>query len=354
MNCIQNLSILIEETKKTGGEICSKVREGFMWLRGTLAMIVSSSLMWAGQMSNERTDVCLSRAYPHFTNNPCLTRHMKRTMARYLLPLDHPTKPILDEIFSRYSVINNADTMRKAGFRILHSQKKSFIRVVSHKRLKGYLLKVYLDSERRIPKGDPGWKRLVFRCIVAEKIQRVIKQHSIRNFVVADKWIYPLPPPKHHRGAKQPVVLIVKDMNIYNGDQSRDAWKNKSNRRTLKELYTIFSRGYGSTYLAGNLPYKRKRKFAFIDTEFDKRKLSLRALQRYFPSKLHGYWSGLVRRGSTKYVKHGLFQPAPLRFVNVEDDSAILGCPPSSEAPRVCWYPEMLFDHNHGNSVGGL
>lgn len=241
--------------------------------------------------------------YRNFTNNQCLSWHMKQLMAPYLLPQNHPTKRVLDKIFAKPGVIKNTTTLRKAGFTIFRSQKKSYIRVLKHQRLRGYLLKVYPDTEQRIPKGYPGWKRLTMRCVVAKKIKRIIKDQHIRNFVVADKWIYPLPPPKNRHYHQQPVVLIVKDMNIYNGERSRVAWKKKATHRTMRELHRIFSRGLGSPYLAGNLPYTKRGRFAFIDTEFGRRKLPLTRMGRHFSPSLKRYWNSLVRHGSKRYVK---------------------------------------------------
>lgn len=253
--------------------------------------------------------------YPNFTHNKALTKKMRALMRRYLLPLDHPAKHVLDEIFSHQRVIRNERTLQAAGFKILHAQKKSFIRVISHPRLKGYLIKVYIDAENNIPSGASGWKRLTVRCVVAEKIKKLISQHHIRNFVVADKWVYPLPDPKTCKapmdlvvskgGAhRQPIILLVKDMKIYNVEKSKVAWKRKATRRTLSELYTIFSRGLGSAFLSGNLPYTRHGKFAFIDTEFGRRHLPMEGIKKYFNPKMSQYWDSLIRSRSSEQMCH--------------------------------------------------
>ena len=244
--------------------------------------------------------------YHNFTRNPSLSHTMKKLMAPYLLPEKHPTKPILDTIFSSPNVIKNDTTLKKAGFKILFSQKKSFIRVVGHPLLKGYLLKLYPNSERRIEKGPAGWKRLTVRCIVAEKIKRIIKEKKVHTFVVADKWLYPLPVPKHRNSKQQPIVLIVKNMNIFGRRESNIAWKTKASWSTIKGLYQIFSRGYGSAFLSGNLPYTKDHKFAFIDTEYDKRKISMRNARRRFSPKMRKYWNSLLRRRGSHMIHMGV------------------------------------------------
>lgn len=236
--------------------------------------------------------------YPNFTNNPRFTKRLKRFIAPHLLPKDHPTKAAMDEIFAKAGVMRNEKTVREAGFTIFKSQKKSYIRVLKHPLLKGYLLKVYLDTERNIPGGSPGWKRLTMRCVVAKKIKELIAKHKIKRFIVADKWVYPLPREKKSSRRAQPLVLIVKNMNIYNASGSKAAWKNKAGYKTVRELYTIFSRGYGSAYLAGNLPYTHDGKFAFIDTEFGKRHLPMERLQRHFAPNVGRYWQSLLHHRS--------------------------------------------------------
>lgn len=280
-----------------------------MVLRFVFSILLCTSLFCFGKDSKEdrELDVFLNNAvqnqsernlpnYPNFSQNPCFSQTMRRLMAPYLLPLDHPIKSVLDEIFSRSRVISNEDTLHKAGFRLLFSQKRSFIRVVSHPRLPGYLLKIYLDSEQRIMEGPAGWKRLAGRCVVAKAIKEIIKKNHVRSFVVADKWLYPLPAPKVWDSSKQPVVLVVKNMNICNKNQSANAWKNRVSLSTVEELNTIFNHGYGSALLPVNLPYTKNHKFAFIDTEFKTRKLPVEHVERYLSSKMWRYWNEVADR----------------------------------------------------------
>lgn len=208
--------------------------------------------------------------YPNFSNNPRITEHMQRRMAPYLLPLDSPLKPILDEIFVHEGIIKNVRSLRQAGFSILFLQKRSFIVVAKHPKVQGYLFKIYLDT-KGVSKDDMvGWELLTTRCIVAQKIKTIIRKNKIRRFTVADKWLYPLPPVKQ-RGRAEPVILLVKDMRIYNRGDSRRIWRSKVTRKDLKELYAVLGRGYGSAFLHGNVPYTKSGKFAFIDTEYNRR-----------------------------------------------------------------------------------
>lgn len=247
--------------------------------------------------------------YPNFTNNPRITSRMQRLMAPYLLPLDSPIKSICDKIFPGSHVIQHKKSLKKAGFRILFAQKLSHIIVASHPKLSGYLFKIYLHSERVYKDRMVGWELLTTRCIVAQKIKSIIKQKKIRNFVVADKWLYPLPASKKKQKV-EPVILIVKDMKIYDRHKSREVWEHKAKPKYLKELYAILGRGYGSAFLPGNIPYTKSGKFAFIDTEYMKRKIPLGHVKHFLSSAMKEYWDHLVV-GAPK--KRGIYLNAELQ-----------------------------------------
>ncbi len=265
--------------------------------------------------------------YPNFTDNPLLTSRMKRLMAPHLLPLDSPLKALCDEIFNRAKIINDIKSLERAGFEILFAQKKSLIIVAKHPKVKGYLFKIYLTSKNVRKYGMVGWELLTTRCVVAKKIKQIIRKEKIRSFVVADKWLYPLPQPSTRRHAKgEPVILVVKDMQIYDRKASTVAWIRNATRKHLRELYAVLGRGYASAFLPGNIPYTKKGKFAYIDTEFDKRKIPLSHVKKFFSPQMMAYWDRLVcggtESGSGVYLGTG---------VNVRKVTTILRSDASSQ-----------------------
>lgn len=242
-----------------------------------------------------------SSFYPHFSDNPAITEPMHQLMDPYLLPMDHSMKVVLDDIFARSRVVENDQSLVAAGFTILFSQKRSLIRVVKHPRIQGYLLKMYLDSDAAKLKEEAGWERLAMRCAIAEKIKNFIAQDGIKSFVVADKWLYPLPVLQNCRPEQQLVVLLVKDMDIYNRVESGFAWKAVPNRAMVKELYTVLAHGYGSAALDKNVPYTKSGTFAFIDTEYKKgKKVSLRQPRNYLSTEMQAYWDTLALKEPAK------------------------------------------------------
>ncbi len=236
--------------------------------------------------------------YPNFSNNPLMNEEIRQIIKPYLLSLNHPMKSVLDGIFNQSRAIEDDQAFKKAGFQTI----SKFMRVAKHPLLPGYLLKVFLDCEHRLNQTKrPGWHRLVDRCEGVMNIRKLIKKEKIKHFVVPDKKIYPLPvepsPKLLPEREQQLAVLLVTDMDLASHEQCREAWKNNITPEHLEELYLIISHGYASTYLAANIPYTKKGKFACIDTEFPQRKLHFEKVRHYLSEEMCEYWDELVRSG---------------------------------------------------------
>jgi hypothetical protein len=237
--------------------------------------------------------------YPNFTDNLRIDPEMKEAMKPYLLPLSHSAKPFLDYIFSRSRAIESEPALVSAGFCVLFSQKETCIEIAKHPLTPDYIYKIYLDNETHMKNDLPGWKRLTIRCLVAKKMKDIIAEKQMRHFIVADKWLYPLPIlPKSRAIASHPVILLAKDMDIYPKEESLRAWKTLITKEHLDELYYLMSRGYGSTGLPRNVPYSRCGKFVFIDTEYDigQKELRLERVKKYLSPEMQQYWGDVITR----------------------------------------------------------
>jgi hypothetical protein len=233
--------------------------------------------------------------YPHFKNNPFITKKMRAIFAPYLMPSDHPLRPALDALFLSSRAIENETSFFQAGFILLHSQQTSYVRVAWHPNFPEYLFKIYLDSETRLKANKPGWLWLVNRCNGATRIRKLIKKQNITHFVVPDKWLYPLPPlPSTQGPIHQPIILIETDMNLVSRAENKLAWKEKVTPEILNELYIILSHGYGSWFLTGNIPYTKNGTFAFIDTEYPKRTIRLHKAKEFLSAEMQLYWDYLI------------------------------------------------------------
>jgi hypothetical protein len=238
-------------------------------------------------------------AYQNFDKNPYIDKSMKKLIAPYLIPEKHPSKPILDAIFSHSRVTSSLDTLKEAGFNILYVKDSSYVIVAKHPLLDKYLFKLYTDNEVRTRLNKPSWKWLVDRCEGAERIRKLIKKKKIKNFVVPDKLIYPLPPIAAN-GVQHPIVLMVTDMQLVSRDETKIAWRTVVTKKHLDELYIVLSHGFGSNFLSSNVPYSKTGKFAFVDTEYPYRKIGLTKVKLYIDPSLHAYWDELVKKGGKK------------------------------------------------------
>ena len=234
--------------------------------------------------------------YPYFADNPYLNEETRCSAAPYLLPLDHPIKPAVDEIFSRARVIDDETTLKEAGFEIIAAMPGSFVVVARHPAVPGYVFKLYLDTEPRYKDGIPNHIWLIRRCVGAAFIRNLIEIKKIRYFKVPDKWLYILPWQHPSYGpCRSPLILIATDMQLVSEEMTRYAWKTYATRRHLKELYAILKRGHGSKRIVENIPFTKQGFFAFTDTEYPVRKLPLEKVKHCFSDEMQEYWEKLTQ-----------------------------------------------------------
>ncbi len=232
----------------------------------------------------------------HSNPNIGVELHGKPEIIPYLIPHDHPAKDSLDYIFSQSRVTENESSLVDAGFEIIAKMPVSFVVVARHYAMPGYIFKIYLDSEVRTREGTPHWKLLSSRCKGARRIRKVIKEKRLRYFSVPDKWLYPLPQyPLSKEQYAQPVILIETDMEIENDEVTKMSWLTVKQKH-LDELYEIFKSGYGSCHLLRNVPYTKKGKFAFVDTEYPRRNLKLKSIKKYLSPAMQKYWDNLIEK----------------------------------------------------------
>jgi hypothetical protein len=232
-------------------------------------------------------------SYPNFYENPLLNEKMRKRISPYLLPQDHPIKEKLDAIFSQSRVTQNYKSFTDAGFAILSVGPKSYVIVARHPECPGYIFKLYFDSEQRTHGGIAHWVWLTRRCVGAKKIKATIKKHKLKYFTVPDKWLYILPHfPLSQEPNPEPFILVETYFDLH--EDSARIWKTRVKHKHLYELYTIYKSGYGSSEVVKNVPYTKKGKFAFVDTESPKRKPYLKRVKKYLSKEMQEYWDYLI------------------------------------------------------------
>lgn len=237
--------------------------------------------------------------YPGFYDNPNLTEKMQLAIAPYLLPVKHPIKEAVDAIFSQGRVTQNQQTLVDAGFEVIAGpMSRSYIIVARHPAVPGYVFKIYLDSEERSRIEDPHWKSLARRCAGAFGIRKIIEREQIRYFSVPDKWLYLLPPlPFQEDKEPETLVLIATDMELESYEVTKEMWKTVITKEHLDELHTILKYGFGgngTVCLSVNVPFTKRGKFAFTDTESRRTILKLKNVKKYLSKEMREYWLSLI------------------------------------------------------------
>lgn len=236
-----------------------------------------------------------------FSENPLITHDIEKKISPYLLSSRHPMYEVLEKIFHQTRATQNVKTFHEAGFKTIARGPRSYIYVAKHEKLPGYLVKAHLDTEKREKRNKPSWEWFVSRCEGAKKVWMIIKKRGIKHFVVANKWIYVLPPepspPQDRRHTRHLALLLVTDMDLASDRMNFHAWSSLITREHLDELYAIISRAKGSSYRPDNISYTNGGKFAFIDTEYPTRGPDYKSIRPHLNHEMQRYWDKLVRGG---------------------------------------------------------
>jgi len=233
-----------------------------------------------------------------YVQNPYVSEEIWSSISPYFLPENFPQKEALDKIFSKRRVLSSASSMKKADFVLLTNPKKNIV-VARHPKLKGYLVKAYLDDDKA-----QEWVWLRRRVEGARVIQESIENHGYQGIMkTPKKWIYPLPPdpkPKSGHSGKN-FVLIVEEIDILNDHKNRKAYRTRMTPPLLDALYTILmeNRLIDSIY-AKNVPFCKDGRLAFVDTEHfndTTREVPISRVAQYLSKEMHAYWEQLIQQG---------------------------------------------------------
>jgi hypothetical protein len=277
--------------RKTGISLVSCLFAGYI-LFFTSAFVMSQERQSLGEVELKNRD---------FEKNPSIPDSIKKEMQPYVIPDTHPMKRRLDAIFLKIRATQDERTFFNCGFTPISIRPCTHVYVASHSHLPGYLVKVYLDTELRQKMDKPSWKWLVKRCEGATAIRSVIKNKKLKHFIVANKWIYPLPakpePPQDQEHTRHLALLLVTDMDLVSAELNLHAWSHFITTEHLDELYAIISRAKGSSYRPDNISYTHAGQFAFIDTEYPAHGPDFKSIRPFLSLDMLAYWDQLVKMG---------------------------------------------------------
>jgi hypothetical protein len=199
----------------------------------------------------------------------------------------------MDALFgAKNRIVLSPQTLKKAGFEHTKPRKYSGIIVAKHKKLQGYLVKLYTDDQM----GYRDWERLYFRIAGANYIREYIEKNGWQHlFKVPRKWLYPLPesPMPPSGTERKTFVLLVEDMNLHSSLTNLRLWKSSTlPKRTLDAVFLLLSElGLNDSSFAENLPFAKDGRIALIDTEYHLVwPVKYSRLLRYLSSDNKEYW----------------------------------------------------------------
>lgn len=268
------------------------------WLNRVLyPLILFFSLLWTQEvlLAANPPNKTSTKKYVH---NPHVPLTVWQQLEPYFLPIDHPIKSKLDHLFHSKRITLNKKTFEAAGFAPIHERAPTNVIIGRHPKLKGYIIKAYLDTQPAFYE----WAVLMDRIRGAESIRSCLKRHQYKQFVVPRKWLYPLPcdpsPPSGSYNRKN-FILIVEDMQILDHPANLKAYQKKITPQILNALYTILKEeGLLDSVYLDNIPFTRLGQIAFIDTEhYHKEPIDYLKLKPFFSASMQRYWQTLVEKG---------------------------------------------------------
>jgi hypothetical protein len=217
----------------------------------------------------------------------------------YLLPENHPLKPLLDTLFSNARVCLDIKSMKKAGFIDPYPRKFTRLVVTHHPLLEGYIIKLYLDAQR-YHKNQSELQHWLNRIRGAHLIREHIKQNKLEHlFKVPQKWVYRLPefPSPPAEVIQKNYILVVEDMQLTRRQENKEIWSSKIvTPELLHNLYDLLNAlGLHDCGSIDNIPFSQDGRITFIDTEsFDQWPVNLKKLTPYLSPEMKKYWVQII------------------------------------------------------------
>lgn len=227
------------------------------------------------------------------------SKHVRKDVAPYLIPPNHPVKPLLDAIFGHSRATLNLDTLTDAGFLPTKPRAFTSIIVTKHPAVPGFVFKLYLDAQR-YHKNQPEHYFWMLRIQGVQKIEEIIAAYGLSNeFKCPKKWIYPLPKyPKPPSGYIQKYyILVEEDMELLPCQDNKSLWASDAiTTELLDNLFLILKEaGLSDSAKPDNIPFSIDGRIAFIDTQlFGKKHVRYKKLLPFLSEANREYWKAIT------------------------------------------------------------
>lgn len=241
---------------------------------------------------------------------PEQTEDVWQLVEPFLMPEDHPIKGKLDDIFRNSRAISSRKTLVEAGFEDKKPEPITKIIVTRHRKMKGYMFKIYTDDYLDYHHGEPEVYTYLRRARGARMIREEIEKQGLgKVFKVPQKWIYALPEspgplkPEHF---KRQFILVEEEMDLLSKEDMKKKWKDGTmTKKHLDKLYYITTRlGLRGCCKYDNIPICKDGKIAFVDTQSNLRwPIAYKRLKVVLEGELLTYWEKLIKDDGASIVK---------------------------------------------------
>lgn len=231
-----------------------------------------------------------------YSYNPLVPKEIWEQLKPFFLPYNHPVRAKLDKIFKKTRASQSPQVFEQSGFGKVRLREPTNIVIGKHSALRGWLLKVYLDSQPAVCE----WCNWLARIHGAAVIKDCVQKHNFgRFFKIPQKWIYPLPLepyPSDGNCNRKNFILVVEDMDILDHKQNVKAYLKKPTPEMLNALYIVIKEaGLLDSVYIDNIPFTKEGKIAFIDTEHClKGPIKFGILSQFLSTQMSAYWQSII------------------------------------------------------------
>jgi hypothetical protein len=190
-----------------------------------------------------------------------LSSHSDET-EKYLLPKEHPIYEHLEKLFLNPDMFLDQERFREAGFSVFTRMNRGLM-VASHPSIRHILFKKFKNE---IP-ADSQLENYLSRIKGSRALRSFIGIKGLQNIVVPRKWLYPLPKAfADPKTKKKTYILIVEEMDLCSRNENVRKYYSIE-KSILRELCIVLHQFRGLDSILSNMPFTKKNKIAFIDTE---------------------------------------------------------------------------------------
>jgi hypothetical protein len=191
-------------------------------------------------------------------------------------------------------VTQNLDSIDEAGFSSSIPQRYNGAIVSKHKKLKGYVVKLFTDDTEIVD----DWKYWAKRVEGSIAVRQAIMDHGYYDmFTVPYKWIYPLPaePSPSDGSFRKNFILIAEKVSIIKGNKKHWLGPNMTKKR-LKAFHILVDElGLYDSCWPDNVPFITDGRQAFIDLEHHHEwPIKKKRMKKFLNDEMRIYWQFLI------------------------------------------------------------